>query len=212
VGETVELTLPELETVRLILLAPEAVMADLTRRHALARAVQAEAVLRGLQYDLAAAARHQDILRRLGPHYRPFMTLAESSGAYGLKAADWLNPQGDENNCIEWYEAAAGAERWARWHFKGARAGRNYFIFQWHPFGRPLLVSLFSAAGEEVFRREIAGSDQNFYRVDLDLPADGDYVITMRGVEGTQTNARLAKAAFLVPADKADWLPARPVR
>ncbi|MCX7600124.1 MAG: hypothetical protein N2512_14850, partial [Armatimonadetes bacterium] len=47
VGETVELTLPELETVRLILLAPEAVMADLTRRHALARAVQAEAVLRG---------------------------------------------------------------------------------------------------------------------------------------------------------------------
>lgn len=209
----IELTIPEIATAHVILLATDEAMAELARRYAAARAVQAEAVLRGLQYDLAAEARDQDILRRLGPHYRPFMALAESQGAYGVEAPkDWLNPQGEQHNCIDWYIEKAGAEPWVRWQFTGAKAGRNYFIFQWQPSGHPLVMTVASTSGREVVRREITAENAGFYCAAIELPEGGDYVVTLQGVEGRLTTARVARAAFLVPAEAADWLPAKLLR
>lgn len=209
----IELTVPELATARLILLAPDGVMTELARRYAVARAVQAEAVLRGLQYDLASEARHQDVLRRLGPHYRPFMAFAEAQGAYGMELPKgWLNPQGEKYNCLEWYAPTSDTEHWVQWHFKAAKAGRNYFFFQWDPFGHRLVMTVASASGREIIRREITGEGAGFYYAEIDLPDDGDYVVTLRAVEDKDTAARIARAAFLVPAEKADWLPGRRLR
>ena len=208
-----ELTLPKLETACLILLARDEVVDELRRGFAIARAVQADAVLRGLQYDLAAEARHQDLLRRLGPHYRPFMALAEAQGAYGMELPkDWLNPQGERYNCLEWYAAEQGPEHWVRWQFRNAKAGRNFFIFQWHPFGRPARLTITDPTGRQLLQHEITAEGPDIFWLEIDLPADGDYAITLSGVGEGESGARVAKAAFLVPAAQADLLPRRRLR
>ena len=209
VGTKLEVTLPELDTARMILLARPSTMTSLTTRCARVRAGQAEALLRGLQHDQAVQARHNTLLRELPVHYKPYMAIAEAEGAYGMEmTTDWLNPLGEKYNAYEWYGPDKPETKLARWKFDAKAAGDHYFVWQWFSFNKPLKLTVTDADGKAIVEREVHGQGEDFYAVEFSLPAAGQYTVTLGGVAGGgPTSARMARAAFLVPVGEAEILP-----
>jgi hypothetical protein len=210
VGGKLEIMLPRLDTVRMILLARPSTMNNLLARSARLRAAQSEALLHGLRYDLAVQARHSELLRVLPARYKVHMAIAEAQGAYGMELpAGWLNPLGEKYNAYEWYAPDKPDTHWVRWKFDAKRPGDHYFIWQWFPFGCALNMTVADAAGKAVLEREVHGAPEDFYAARLSLPAEGHYTVTLSGAPDKPSSARVARAAFLVPADEADALPDR---
>ncbi len=202
------ITLPRLDTASLILVAPASVMRGLEERAAALRALRAEGLLRGLQYDLAQQARRLDLIRRLPARYKAFVAYGEAEGAYGIeRPKEMWNPRDEKHNAREWYAPQEAGDHWMIWTFEARQAGIHYLVFMWNPLGFPLRMVVADGEGKAVAQGGIAGQGEDVYAVRARLLGGGTYRVTLEGARDKGSGARLATAAYLVPEDEASLLP-----
>lgn len=202
------MTLPQLDTVSLILVAGEGAMRDLEERAAARRVPQAEGLLRGLEHDLALQARRQDLFRRLPARYKAFVAYGEAEGAYGIEhPGEMWNPRGEKHNAWEWYAPAEGGEHRLTWTFEAKQAGIHYLVFMWNPLGFPLRMVVADREGTAVAQGGLTGQGEKAYAVRVTLPGAGTYTVRLEGARDKGSGARLATAAYLVPEGEASLLP-----
>ncbi len=206
-GSLCTVTVPGIETTRLLLMAREPVMHRLAERFGAIRTARALSLLQGLQRDLAIQARRADLLRRIPARYAGFVAYAKVKGAYGVQRPKELwNPRGERYNGWAWYDPKGAEEHWAEWTFT-AGAGEYYFIVAWQSMGRALRLTVSSAAGAKAADVTLPADGPTVRAVRLKLPSSGQWTVRMAAPPKSYAAARIAKAAFLVPTAKATLLP-----
>ncbi|MBC7286723.1 MAG: hypothetical protein H5T86_01515, partial [Armatimonadetes bacterium] len=206
--QTLELTVPTVETAALVMVARPEVLADLEKRYQQILSSRGSEFLRGLQRDLAAQGRHADLLRRIPARYARFVVFAESHGGYGVSAPDeFWNPRQEQWNACEWYDPKGEQERWAEWKVTAEEAGDYYFIFCWQSRGRSLNFSAADQSGKLVSELSLDPDGPVIRAIRFRLPQAGTYALRLVARQGEYAVARIAKAAFLVPSARASLLP-----